>query len=147
VLAALAMLEGFEGADVEAEAGRGAAWLVASQHAGGGWGGAPGIAPSVEETALAVEGLARALTTWPPSEGENCPAWRGAAAAAALRGAAWLGRAVADGTALEPAPIGFYFANLWYFEKLYPLVFTVAALEQVRSCPALGGANRPHSTA
>ncbi len=29
---------------------------------------------------------------------------------------------------LEPAPIGFYFAKLWYFAKLYQLIFTVAAL-------------------
>ena len=28
----------------------------------------------------------------------------------------------------EPAPIGLYFARLWYFEQLYPLIFTVAAL-------------------
>ena len=30
----------------------------------------------------------------------------------------------------DPAPIGFYFAKLWYYEKLYPLVFAVAALGQ-----------------
>ena len=30
--------------------------------------------------------------------------------------------------AVGPAPIGLYFAKLWYFEKLYPLIFTVAAL-------------------
>ena len=30
--------------------------------------------------------------------------------------------------ACEPSPIGFYFAKLWYFERLYPLIFTVAAL-------------------
>lgn len=30
--------------------------------------------------------------------------------------------------AVAPAPIGLYFAKLWYFEKLYPLIFTVAAL-------------------
>jgi squalene-hopene/tetraprenyl-beta-curcumene cyclase len=28
----------------------------------------------------------------------------------------------------QPAPIGFYFAKLWYYERLYPLIFTVAAL-------------------
>jgi squalene-hopene/tetraprenyl-beta-curcumene cyclase len=28
----------------------------------------------------------------------------------------------------ESAPIGFYFAKLWYYEKLYPLIWTVAAL-------------------
>jgi hypothetical protein len=27
-----------------------------------------------------------------------------------------------------PRPIGFYFAKLWYFEKLYPLIFLVSAL-------------------
>jgi squalene-hopene/tetraprenyl-beta-curcumene cyclase len=25
-------------------------------------------------------------------------------------------------------PIGFYFAKLWYYEKLYPTIFSVAAL-------------------
>ncbi len=32
------------------------------------------------------------------------------------------------GTWKKPTPIGFYFAKLWYFEKLYPMIFTVAAL-------------------
>ena len=40
------------------------------------------------------------------------------------RGARWLEQR-AD---FEPSPIGLYFAKLWYSEKLYPLIFTVAAL-------------------
>lgn len=28
----------------------------------------------------------------------------------------------------DPSPIGLYFAKLWYYEELYPLVFTTAAL-------------------
>ena len=32
----------------------------------------------------------------------------------------------------HPAPIGFYFAKLWYFERLYPLVFAAAALGRAR---------------
>jgi squalene-hopene/tetraprenyl-beta-curcumene cyclase len=36
--------------------------------------------------------------------------------------------AVESGRFRDPSPIGFYFAKLWYFEKLYPLIFTVAAL-------------------
>src|ERR1051325_9437365 len=32
------------------------------------------------------------------------------------------------GAGLEPSPIGFSFARLWYFERLYPLIFTVGAL-------------------
>ena len=34
----------------------------------------------------------------------------------------------------ETAPIGFYFAKLWYHERLYPLTFTVAALGQAIRC-------------
>ena len=32
------------------------------------------------------------------------------------------------GTWLQPSAIGFYFAKLWYYEEMYPVVFTVAAL-------------------
>ena len=47
----------------------------------------------------------------------------------ALRlGLDWLIRAVETGAHSEPTPIGLYFAKLWYYEKLYPLVFAVAAL-------------------
>jgi squalene-hopene/tetraprenyl-beta-curcumene cyclase len=35
---------------------------------------------------------------------------------------------VENGAFRDPAPIGFYFAKLWYFERLYPLIFTVGAL-------------------
>jgi squalene-hopene/tetraprenyl-beta-curcumene cyclase len=31
---------------------------------------------------------------------------------------------------MEPSPIGFYFAKLWYYERLYPRIFTVAALKR-----------------
>ena len=31
----------------------------------------------------------------------------------------------------EASPIGFYFAKLWYFERLYPLIFSVGALGAV----------------
>ena len=33
-----------------------------------------------------------------------------------------------NGTAFPAAPIGLYFASLWYYEKLYPMVHTVTAL-------------------
>ena len=45
------------------------------------------------------------------------------AATGDARGARWL-EARTDFT---PAPIGLYFAKLWYFEKLYPLIFAVSA--------------------
>jgi squalene-hopene/tetraprenyl-beta-curcumene cyclase len=39
--------------------------------------------------------------------------------------------AVEAGTYVQPAPIGFYFAKLWYYERLYPRIFTLAALARL----------------
>ncbi len=90
-------------------------WLVQAQAADGGWGGAPGVPPSVEETALAVEALAAA--------GEFEPA---------ARGIQWLLRRIHAGSHRQSAPIGFYFAKLWYSESLYPLIFAVGAFQRVK---------------
>ncbi len=95
-----------------AVASRGLSWLRSNQNADGGWGAGPGTPSSVEETALAVEVLLSDPGSHP----------------AALRGLAWLIPRVEDGSFREPSPIGFYFAKLWYFERLYPLIFAVAAL-------------------
>jgi hypothetical protein len=46
------------------------------------------------------------------------------------RGIQWLVAAVESDRWTEPSPIGFYFAKLWYHERLYPIIFTVAALGQ-----------------
>jgi squalene-hopene/tetraprenyl-beta-curcumene cyclase len=94
---------------------RGYRWLIACQREDGGWGGSPGVPPSVEETALAVDALI------------NCGEVAGADKALA-RGVRWLVERVEDGSFLNASPIGFYFAKLWYFEKLYPLIFTAGAL-------------------
>jgi squalene-hopene/tetraprenyl-beta-curcumene cyclase len=88
------------------------------QNPDGGWGGDVGCPSSVEETALAIEVLLSDL-----SESSQL---------AAHNGLLWLIERVENGTYREPTPIGFYFAKLWYFERLYPLIFTVAALR--RAC-------------
>lgn len=90
---------------------RGVRWLVERQDSTGGWSGAKNGVPSIEETALAVEALAgteHVSTT--------------------DRGAAWLVERVESGAWRDPSPIGFYFAKLWYYERLYPYVWTVGAL-------------------
>lgn len=93
---------------------RGIRWLLDNQNPDGGWGGCKGYPSSVEETALAVEVL---LDLAPP---ESQPAVE--------RGLEWLIERIEAGGLHDPAPIGFYFAKLWYFEKMYPIVWSVAAL-------------------
>jgi squalene-hopene/tetraprenyl-beta-curcumene cyclase len=101
-----------------AEASRGIQWLLSCQNADGGWGGARGVPSTVEETGLAVEALAGA-----PSERVS---------GAIGGGVQWLMDRVESGDWRNASPIGLYFAKLWYFEKLYPLIFTVAALGRAR---------------
>ena len=96
-------------------------WLVDAQGNDGGWGGAPGVPPSVEETALAVSALAlcRRLPRTAADPGIE---------AAVARGVRWLADATDGGRRTPTAPIGLYFARLWYSETLYPRVFALAAL-------------------
>lgn len=119
---------------------RAARWLLGVQHVGGGW-GPPRSSPatslsnvyrsntsraedalasfcSVEETALALEALM-------PLVGTNQLYTR-----AVQNGLRWLVDAVEQGRLRQPAPIGFYFARLWYYERLYPLVFAAGALSR-----------------
>jgi squalene-hopene/tetraprenyl-beta-curcumene cyclase len=96
---------------------RGAAWIASAQNDDGGWGGVRGTPSSVEETALAVEALAGIQHR-----------------DAIERGVQWLVGCVESGTWREPAPIGFYFARLWYHERLYPLIWTTGALGVARNC-------------
>jgi squalene-hopene/tetraprenyl-beta-curcumene cyclase len=91
---------------------RAASWLASIQNADGGWGGATGISSSVEETALATEVLF------------SFPLFR----KNAFDGIRWLIEATNDGSLFETCPIGFYFAKLWYFERLYPIIFATSAL-------------------
>ena len=58
---------------------------------------------------------------------------------AATNGLNWLLDQIDKGKLMEPSPIGFYFAKLWYFEKLYPMIFSGAALR--RAVELLGAAS------
>jgi squalene-hopene/tetraprenyl-beta-curcumene cyclase len=103
---------------------RGFEWLASAQNEDGGWGGGPAIGmrntangclSSIEETALAVEAL---------STEEGHPSSQ----AIMEKGLTWIVTAVEDDRHRQCSPIGFYFAKLWYYEKLYPMIFTVSAL-------------------
>jgi squalene-hopene/tetraprenyl-beta-curcumene cyclase len=120
---------------------RATAWLLAAQNPNGSWAGGrkanaehrtsniehrsdasatrPSIldtsASSIEETALAVGALAGLV----------------GAETAVARGVDWLIARTDCGRVTPAAPIGLYFARLWYFERLYPLVFLAGALGRV----------------
>jgi squalene-hopene/tetraprenyl-beta-curcumene cyclase len=115
VLGTSRVLRAFEVLDRNgAPAARGVEYLLRSENVDGGWGGAKDVASSVEETALAVAALAPWAQT--PATG-----------AAFVRGVGYLVSSVARPPD-RPAPIGLYFAHLWYSEQLYPLVWTLDAL-------------------
>jgi squalene-hopene/tetraprenyl-beta-curcumene cyclase len=139
-------------------------WLVDAQLADGGWGPAisrdsearwtrkpsknnrvflrkqlddgkhsddAGCKSSVEETALAVE----ALLNLSPATAE--------VRSVIDEGVAWLVRAVESGCLNDPVPIGFYFAKLWYYERLYPRLFAAGALARAACCWAEATAPTP----
>lgn len=93
---------------------RGYEWLQANQNDDGGWGGQKGIQSTIEETSLAVEALLSV------DSAESC----------VLNGLEWLIGRIEANEYSEPTPIGFYFAKLWYFERLYPLTFLASALNR-----------------
>jgi hypothetical protein len=103
-------------ASLEDSRQRASRFLVQAQRPDGAWGGDARAGVSMEETALAVE----ALLGVPEF---NAPAQVGLTAL--------LNRLEAD-PELPAAPIGLYFARLWYFERLYPLIFVASALS--RAC-------------
>ena len=108
---------------------RGVEWLLSVQNEDGGWGGAKSVESSIEETALAVDALAGLLGARGGSEQLQLPTET--IESAVWRGAAWLVEETDGGKSMTPAPIGLYFAKLWYFEKLYPAIFAVSALNKV----------------
>ncbi|HEX4412337.1 MAG TPA: prenyltransferase/squalene oxidase repeat-containing protein [Lacipirellulaceae bacterium] len=134
VLEAVGELNGLDSNTAQRAAG----WLLASQHASGGWG--PPRAPvdysendsrrswrdnealdqfcSVEETAAAVMALLPLAARTPAFE------------RAVSRGSAWLANAIEQDRHRRPAIIGFYFPQIWYYDRLYPLVFAAEALSQ-----------------
>jgi squalene-hopene/tetraprenyl-beta-curcumene cyclase len=102
--------------EIGADASAGVRWLLTAQNSDGGWGGASGIESSIEETSLAMKALALDA---PPD--------------VLQAGIAWLAERTADGTKFPCTPIGFYFASLWYFEELYPVLFAASAVQTVQN--------------
>ena len=88
--------------------------LIAEQNDDGGFGAARGLASTVEESAVVLGAIAGV------GEPDAVDAT-----------ARWLCDAIDADQHHTATPIGLYFANLWYFEKLYPHTFSLAALNAV----------------
>ncbi len=87
-------------------------YLVLQQNIDGSWGGQKGIPGSIEETSLAVCALSKEFKE------------------VSVGGISWLEKH----EQLTPAPIGLYFAMLWYHEKMYPLIYYTEALRRFLTC-------------
>ncbi len=92
---------------------RGNKYLIHAQNHNGSWGGDIQIPGTIEETALVVSALAS------PDNWSKC-----------LSGLKWIeDYRIING--LKPAPIGLYFASLWYDEKLYPVTAYLEAVSRL----------------
>lgn len=104
---------------------RGCRYLNSVQNQDGSWGGAKGISGSIEETSLAVTALV------PNGFYDEC-----------TLGLTWLDeKTKSDG--IVAAPIGLYFASLWYDEELYPLTAYLECLSV--SMEAISSPQQPDS--
>jgi len=92
---------------------RGCRYLLSAQNQDGSWGGAKDIQGSIEETALAVTALVQ------NGFQEECTS-----------GLNWLAEKTKS-EGLIAAPIGLYFASLWYSEEMYPLTAYVECLATI----------------
>ncbi len=97
-------------------------YLVSAAHPSGGWGGSRGLEPTVEETAVAAEALGRAGRRRDSSAEIGDALEKGIDA---------LLRMTDRGRRFPAAPIGLYFARLWYYETLYPVLYSLRALSPV----------------
>ena len=123
-------------------------FLVSNQNADGGWGGGASItsvygkkdsanqlydssviSSTIEETSLVVEALVRFKTDLrSSSDAIEEVATSKSTDQAIINGIEFLIRVTQDRLFDVPWPIGFYFAKLWYYEQLYPLIYTASAL-------------------
>ena len=110
-------------------------WLLQQQNPDGGWGGALNTPSTNEETALSISAIAMALRCLDTLQHDL----QTRSHHALQLGLDWLLPRIESGDYQLVSPIGFYFAKLWYYETMYPLVFTTGALNQIeqllKHCP------------
>jgi len=90
-------------------------FLSMAQHHHGGWGADKDLPPSIEETSLALRAMAAC--------GKESLAQRAVECLFEI-----IPENLDD---IKATPIGLYFASLWYYEDMYPLVFACSALKEL----------------
>ncbi len=138
-----------------------AEFLIVTQNPDGGWGGGASVAaaygePSplngnaavkkftstIEESAQVVEALIKFKTdSQVCSELDAKQAASSSIDQAIIRGTEFLIQTTRHRLFDVPWPIGFYFAKLWYYEGLYPLIYTASALGHFLSMVDAGSRN------
>lgn len=94
---------------------KGMRYILATQNADGGWGGAKDVPSKVTLTARALS----ALASYPGTDG-----------AAMARAFDYLYRMYQNGELFRAEPIGLYFSRLWYSEEMYNITFALNALKK-----------------
>jgi len=122
-------------------------WLLEAQNHDGGWGASKSIIPSIEETSLAIDALACFINQLAMHPEFKCESLFNIEQIqfAILKGTAWLIKKI-DNSAIAAAPIGLYFARLWYYEELYPVIFTLSAMEKMKLESYFRSLTSPHNT-
>ena len=121
----------------------GLTYLHTAQKPDGSFGGDKNAPSSIEETAVALQALSHRSADAPirinagsdaANEAHQHSTQRSADALIRIQQATqWLLNTTAQGTRFPPAPIGLYFARLWYHERLYPVIWTLGALTSARA--------------
>ncbi|MDH6342127.1 prenyltransferase beta subunit [Parabacteroides sp. PFB2-12] len=96
---------------------KGLAYLLATQNADGGWGGAKDVPSKVTLTARALS----ALASYPETDSEVMK-----------RAFNYLYEMYQAGELFRAEPIGLYFSRLWYSEEMYNITFVLNALKKYK---------------
>lgn len=91
-------------------------YLQNSQNSDGSWGGSIGTPGQIEETAIACDALLLYQGHYVLDE-------------IIIKAFNWLCEEI-NNKGFSAKPIGLYFQSIWYYEELYPVIFSVSALKK-----------------
>lgn len=105
--------------DLSSSIEKGLEFLCSNQNSDGGWGPFKNVRSTIEETSVALA----AICLFPQKENIKV---------AVRKGLVWLIQNLESKNYRHASPIGLYFESLWYYEKLYPVIFSLKALLNIK---------------